>query len=196
MCVLENCSITDFWNFLPHSAPRGSKLAGSRKLAALALILFMAKKGGEMTHHYRKMPQMLIVHFAVMFAVMYTMVYSFSDVFINLNQFYMTMMMVLPMALFMPLMMKSMYPNKKFNLMIYFSSIVGFIILFLFMRNQTFVGDKQFLKSMIPHHSGAILMCERSSIADQEIKELCETIKSGQQKEIDQMKSILNRLGE
>lgn len=149
-----------------------------------------------MTHHYRKMPQMLIVHFAVMFAVMYTMVYSFSDVFINLNQFYMTMMMVLPMALFMPLMMKSMYPNKKFNLMIYFSSIVGFIILFLFMRNQTFVGDKQFLKSMIPHHSGAILMCERSSIADQEIKELCETIKSGQQKEIDQMKSILNRLGE
>lgn len=109
-----------------------------------------------MNHHYRKMPQMLFAHFIVMFAVMYTMVNSLADVYINLNQFYMTMMMVLPMALFMPLMMSSMYPNKKINLIIYLSSIVGFLIFYAFMRGQTFVGDKQFLKSMIPHHSGAI----------------------------------------
>lgn len=147
-----------------------------------------------MTHHYRKLPLMLIVHFVIMFAVMYTMVYSLSDVFLNLNQFYMTMMMVLPMALLMPLMMASMYPSKKINLMIYFSSIVGFVIFLWFMRDQTFVGDKQFLKSMIPHHSGAILMCERSPIADQEIKDLCELIRKSQLKEIDQMKSILSRL--
>lgn len=150
--------------------------------------------GGELTHHYRKLTQMLVLHFVIMFAVMYTMVYSLSDVFVNLNQFYMTMMMVLPMALLMPLMMPSMYKNKKINWTICFSSFVGFILFFWFMRNQSFVGDKQFLKSMIPHHSGAILMCERSPISDQEIKDLCEFIKRDQQKEIDQMKSILSRL--
>lgn len=104
------------------------------------------------------------------------------------------MMMVLPMALLMPLMMASMYPNKKMNLMINSVSLIGFIVFFWFMRDQTFVGDKQFLKSMIPHHSGAILMCERAPISDQEIKSLCESIKVGQQKEIDQMKTILTRL--
>ncbi len=137
---------------------------------------------------------MLLAHFVVMFAVMYTMVYSAADIFINLNQFYMTMMMVLPMALLMPLMMSSMYPQKKINRVIYFLSIAGFALFYFFMRDQTFVGNRQFLKSMIPHHSGAILMCEKSRISDQEILDLCESIKRDQQKEIDQMKNILNRL--
>ncbi|KHD87182.1 MAG: hypothetical protein OM95_15930 [Bdellovibrio sp. ArHS] len=147
-----------------------------------------------MTHHYWKLPRMLLLHFVVMFAVMYTMVYSISDVFINLNQFYMTMMMVLPMALFMPLLMPSMYPDKKANLIIYLSSVVGFAAFLWFMRDQSFVADRQFLKSMIPHHSGAILMCERAAISDSEIKDLCASITQGQKKEIDQMKQILQRL--
>jgi uncharacterized protein (DUF305 family) len=47
---------------------------------------------------------------------------------------------------------------------------------------------------MIPHHAGAILMCERAPIQDAEIKQLCGEIISSQQKEIDQMKSMLARL--
>jgi uncharacterized protein (DUF305 family) len=70
------------------------------------------------------------------------------------------------------------------------------VVLFICIRQQTWIGDRQFLRSMIPHHSGAILMCERASIADPEIKELCKTIVLGQQSEIDQMKAILNRLGQ
>ena len=37
-------------------------------------------------------------------------------------------------------------------------------------------------------------MCERASLQDAEIRQLCNTILSGQQSEIDQMKAILNRL--
>jgi uncharacterized protein (DUF305 family) len=47
---------------------------------------------------------------------------------------------------------------------------------------------------MIPHHAGAILMCEQASIPDQEIKDLCRNIISGQQAEIDQMKRKLDQL--
>jgi uncharacterized protein (DUF305 family) len=64
---------------------------------------------------------------------------------------------------------------------------------FFLIRIQSAVADVGFLKSMIPHHSGAILMCDRAPIQDQEIKSLCKTIIEGQQKEIDQMKTILAR---
>jgi uncharacterized protein (DUF305 family) len=47
---------------------------------------------------------------------------------------------------------------------------------------------------MIPHQAGAILMCQEAAIQDQEIKELCRNIISGQQAEIDQMKAKLDQL--
>lgn len=46
---------------------------------------------------------------------------------------------------------------------------------------------------MIPHHSGAILMCEQASITDPEIVALCQQIVASQQKEIAQMEAILGR---
>lgn len=56
---------------------------------------------------------------------------------------------------------------------------------------QTAVTDNEFLKSMIPHHAGAILMCENAKIKDQEIIKLCKNIITSQQSEIDWMKSKL-----
>jgi uncharacterized protein (DUF305 family) len=58
-------------------------------------------------------------------------------------------------------------------------------------RQQTAISDRQFLRSMIPHHSGAILMCEDASLQDPRIRELCKTIVKGQQEEIDQMRDML-----
>ena len=141
--------------------------------------------------HYKGLVWMLLAHFLVMFAVMYTMVYQFADVYLNLNQFYMTMMMVAPMGLGMLLFMRSMYPDKKRNTIIYSISAIGFLLFLWFMRAQTFVGDTQFLRSMIPHHSGAILMCERASLTNPEIIKLCGQIIESQKREIQQMKQIL-----
>jgi len=73
-------------------------------------------------------------------------------------------------------------------------SVVLFALFFLFIRNQTAIRDAEFLRSMIPHHAGAILMCEQASIQDAEIKELCSNILSGQQAEIRQMKAKLAAL--
>jgi uncharacterized protein (DUF305 family) len=47
---------------------------------------------------------------------------------------------------------------------------------------------------MIPHHSGAILMCEQSPITDPEIVALCAHIVKSQMDEIRQMEKILARL--
>lgn len=47
---------------------------------------------------------------------------------------------------------------------------------------------------MIPHHAGAILMCEVASIKDSETRALCPGIVSGQQSQIEQMKTKLAAL--
>jgi hypothetical protein len=137
---------------------------------------------------------MAALHFPVMYAVMFTMVYSLDEVFHNLNTFYMAGMMVAPMILLMPLLMSGMYSDKRKNLFVYAGAIGSFLLLFYFMRAQTFIGDKQFVRSMIPHHSGAILMCEKAKIQDAELKSLCDQIIAGQKNEISQMKTILERL--
>jgi uncharacterized protein (DUF305 family) len=125
---------------------------------------------------------------------MYAMVDTFSNVFMNINQFYMAGLMASPMVIIELLLMGSMYMNKKLNILLIAISAVLLVVFFVLIRQQAAVGDKQFLKSMIPHHAGAILMCEEANITDPEIKKLCEEIKLSQQREIDQMKAMLNEL--
>jgi uncharacterized protein (DUF305 family) len=87
-----------------------------------------------------------------------------------------------------------MYPNTGMNALLGGVAIVALIGFFVGIRAQTAIGDTQFIKSMIPHHAGAILMCNRSPIADAELRKLCGEIVEGQQREIDQMKRVLARL--
>ncbi|HEX4922467.1 MAG TPA: DUF305 domain-containing protein [Bdellovibrionales bacterium] len=156
----------------------------------------MVHHEGRAGHGYKKLPLMLALHFVIMFAVMYTMVWSWSDVFLNLNQTYMTLMMVAPMGAVMLWLMRSMYPDRAKNIFIYALSGLVFALSLLFMRQQVAVGDRQFLRSMIPHHSGAILMCSRASLSDPELSELCQKIVASQTEEIAQMKRILERMNE
>ena len=138
---------------------------------------------------------MAILHFLLMYVLMYIMVDRFSNVFPNLNQFYMAAIMTAPMIILEVFLMNRMYPNKKMNIILIAIVLVVLIILFISIRQQIAVSDEQFLKSMIPHHAGAILMCEKASINDAEIRELCRRIISSQQSEIDQMKSKLDEIG-
>ena len=61
------------------------------------------------------------------------------------------------------------------------------------MRTQAGIGDGEFLRSMIPHHSGAILMCREARLTDPEIIALCNGIVRSQAAEIAQMEAILQR---
>lgn len=106
----------------------------------------------------------------------------------------MAVMMAAPMIALMPLMMRGMYPDRKKNLIVYISSLALLLVFYFAVREQVLIGDKQFLRSMIPHHSGAILMCEEASLQDQEIKSLCAAIIEGQKREVEQMQKILERI--
>ena len=144
--------------------------------------------------NYINLSIMTAIHFVIMFIVMYAMVDIFDHVYFNINKVYMAALMTSPMIVIEILMMKSMYKKKTLNAVLLIGAFVIFIAVFLFIRTQTAVGDKQFLRSMIPHHSSAILMCDEAGITDPEIKTLCDSIKAAQIREIEQMQSILERL--
>ncbi|HEY0878921.1 MAG TPA: DUF305 domain-containing protein [Zeimonas sp.] len=135
----------------------------------------------------------LAVNFVVMYLVMYTMIATLDHFYLNLGNVYMTAMMVAPMALVMLVSMRSMFPSPGANALVAIAAVAIFLLAFYGMRSQALIGDEQFLRSMIPHHSGAILMCERSALTDPEIRALCDTIVQSQREEIAQMRSLLER---
>jgi uncharacterized protein (DUF305 family) len=47
---------------------------------------------------------------------------------------------------------------------------------------------------MVPHHSGAILMCRGAKLQDPELVTLCQNISQGQRREIEQMNAVAARL--
>lgn len=143
---------------------------------------------------YRNLFFMTILSFISMYILMYIMVNTFANVYSNLNQLYMAGVMTIPMIFIELFLMRSMYDNKRLNALIGITSLALFSILILFIRNQTAISDKEFLKSMIPHHAAALLMCEKASLHDPEIKNLCKSISSSQQSEIDFMKAKLETL--
>lgn len=144
--------------------------------------------------HYIKLLIMLAISFVAMYLLMYAMVNSISNVIFNINQFYMAGLMIAAMAIIEISLMRAMYMNKKFNTIIIGVSSLILISFFFFIQQQSAVSDKQFLKSMIPHHASAILMSEKSETKDPEIKKLQMEIISSQQAEIKVMKAKLEEL--
>jgi len=142
---------------------------------------------------WMKLGIMTAVSFIAMFLLMYTMINGLNDFYINLNQIYMAGSMTTAMIAIELVVMGAMYKNARTRNTLIAASVLLTLLLVVFIRYQTGVGNTQFLRSMIPHHSGAILMCDNPRITEPEIVALCKTISKGQQEEIDQMNAILER---
>lgn len=144
-------------------------------------------------HHYLMLGVNLLLSLIIMYVAMFAMIWTWGEFVQNINFFYMALVMWAPMAAVMLLTMRPMYPDRKINGLLYLGFAAVFILSMIGIREQSLVGDRQFLRSMIPHHSGAVLMCEKAKITDPEIQSLCEGIINSQTSEIDQMKAILDR---
>lgn len=66
------------------------------------------------------------------------------------------------------------------------------LILLSVNRSQALIGDVNFMKSMIPHHSIAINNAREASISDPRVRELADEIIESQIREIAVMKLLLN----
>ena len=139
----------------------------------------------------------LLISFAIMYLGMFAMIWSLGEFVQNINFFYMALVMWAPMAVVMLLTMKSMFMNPRLNMILYAAFAAIFVLSFWGIRDQLLVGDREFVRSMIPHHAGALTMCNRAEIRDAELRDLCfgpNGIVQSQTREIRQMKAILKRL--
>lgn len=141
--------------------------------------------------HYGKLALMVVLSFISMYILMYAMVDKATSIHPSLNQAYMAGLMTAPMVVIELLLMSMMYTRRGLNAVLLAASVVVGLGCFIAIRQQFLIGDREFLKSMIPHHSGAILMCGKAPIRDLQLKALCGTIIQGQQAEIDQMNAML-----
>lgn len=146
-----------------------------------------------MKRMYLRLGIALLISLAVMFVLSLAQVRVWGHFYLNLSNFYLSVMMVGAMGIVMLAVMWPMYENKRLNTALLASFMVVLVGAFAMGRTETFVGDDGFLYSMIPHHSRAILVCQEASLTDPEIIELCEQIVQTQQEEINQMKEIITR---
>jgi len=143
---------------------------------------------------YRQLLVMILFSFISMYILMYAMVNTPANVINNLNQVYMAALMTAPMVAIELLVMQGMYPDKRRNALLIAASLLAAVTFFAFIQQQTAIGDIQFLRSMIPHHAGAITMCEAAPLTDPEVVQLCDSIIANQESEIEQMKMLLEKL--
>lgn len=137
---------------------------------------------------------MLIFSAISMYITMYFNTYEFSHIYFSWTRMYMTFIGIGAMAIIMLLFMLKMYKNKVKNTAIIIGSILLMVSSTYLVRQQIPIGDVKWMKAMIPHHSIAILTSNRADIKDPEVKKLAEDIIKAQEKEIAEMKRMLDRL--
>lgn len=141
---------------------------------------------------YLRLAIALTISYIVMMFIMLSRVNAFDNVFLSLNQVYMAGLMVAPMLIIMLLAMRPMYKKKSLNVGLLILGVAAIGMFWTLVRTQAAVGNQQFLRSMIPHHAAAILVCQQASITDPRIEELCTEIVATQREEIRIMKNLMD----
>ena len=145
---------------------------------------------------YLRFGAMILTSMVVMFALMYFNTYAFEHVRWSETRFYMTFIMGAAMAIVMLGYMLGMYKNTKVNIAIFVGSAVALAGALFLVRSQATVGDRSYMKGMIPHHSIAIMTSERANIEDVRVRELADEIIRAQRREIKEMDWLIEDIGE
>lgn len=141
-----------------------------------------------------KFTAMIATSTVVMFGLMYLNTYALDHSFFSETRAYMALVMGATMAVVMLSFMLKMYANRRANMGIFVGSAVIFATSLWLVRSQATVEDVSWVKTMIPHHSIAILTSERAHISDPRVRSLADEIIEAQRKEITWMKALIEDL--
>lgn len=143
---------------------------------------------------YWRFAAMIATSTIVMYGLMYLNTYALEHVLWSETRVWMAFVMGAVMAVIMLSYMLTMYQNKAINIGIYVGSVVVFAAALWLVRSQATVGDAEYMKAMIPHHSIAIMTSERAQISDPRVRKLADEIIEAQRREIAEMKYLINDL--
>lgn len=140
---------------------------------------------------YIRFGLMILTSTVIMYFLMFFNIFELSHFTFSETRIYMSIMMGSVMAIIMLLFMWEMYQKKKLNYLILGISILTFGTSLWLVRSQATVDDTSWMKSMIPHHSSAILTSEKADISDPRVQELRDAIIKAQEVEIAEMKNLI-----
>jgi hypothetical protein len=140
---------------------------------------------------YWQLALSLALSFVLMYFVMYAMADRWDNVYLNLSNVYMTGLMAGSMLPVMLATMPGMFPDKRLNRGLWGAALLMLGTSWFLLRAEAGVGDRQFLRAMIPHHAAALQMCNASALSDPRVQRLCDAIFESQKREIAEMKAIL-----
>ena len=143
---------------------------------------------------YIRFALMLLTSGLLMYGLMYLHTYEMGHVFFSQTRAWMTVIMVAGMAVVMLGFMWGMYKDKRLNVSILGLAVAVFAGSLWLVRSQSTVDDVSYMKAMIPHHSIAILTSKRARIDDPRVRELANEIIAAQEREIAEMKALIDDL--
>ncbi len=143
---------------------------------------------------YWRFAAMIATSTVLMYVLMYLNTYAFEHVFWSETRAWMALLMGATMSVVMLSYMWSMYGRTSVNLAIIGGSLAAFAFSLWLVRSQATVDDVEFMKAMIPHHSIAIMTSGRSQISDPRVRKLAEEIIAAQEREIAEMKYLIQDL--
>lgn len=144
-----------------------------------------------MSMSWGKFAAMIAASVIAMFFLMYQLIYSWDHAMFSMNRLVSSFVMGTVMTLIMLGFMWKMYKGMATKVAVAVAALVLGIILLTINRDQTLIGDEDFMKSMIPHHSIAINNARKSDIRDPRVKALADEIIKSQVREIAEMKWLL-----
>ena len=127
----------------------------------------------------------------IMFFLMYQLVYEADHAMFSMNRLIASLVMGAVMTGVMLGFMWSMYEGQGIKVAVLGGAVLlGGVFLYV-NRAQVLIGDSEFMKAMIPHHSIAINNARKAEISDPRVRELADKIIAAQVREIREMKLLL-----
>ena len=139
---------------------------------------------------------MIATSIFIMFFLMYQLIYSYGHAAFSVNRLIASLLMGCVMAIVMLSFMWPMYRGRRTKIAVLIVAALLGVLLLSANRNQVFIGDVDFMKSMIPHHSIAINNARRASIRDPRVRELADGIIRAQVLEIAAMQTLIDDISE
>ena len=137
---------------------------------------------------------MIAVSTAIMFFLMYQLVYSAEHALFSLTRFISALVMGCVMTAVMLAFMWKMYRPVAAKAAVLAGAVIGGTVLLAVNRSQALIGDVDFMKAMIPHHSIAINNARKADIRDPRVRYLADRITRDQVKEIAQMNMLISEI--
>ena len=151
----------------------------------------MDRASPPMTMSWSRFFAMIAVSTVVMFPLMYQLVYEVDHATFSLTRLVSSVVMGCVMAAIMLLFMWKMYSGQVAKMAVLLGAIALGVATLAINRQQTLIGDVDFMKSMIPHHSIAINNARKATIRDPRVRKLADGIIAAQVKEIAAMKMLV-----